>query len=208
MYLVRTPELIKPFFKDLIWNVPGAIDQVYLTFDDGPIPEVTPWVLDQLAAAGAKATFFCIGENARKEPDLIDRIKAEGHTIGNHTWEHLNGWETSQFTYLRSVLRCHAITRSPYFRPPYGRISRDQARALSKRFKVIMWEVLSADFDQALSGEECARNVTANVRPGSIVVFHDSLKAWDRLRIALPAVLRHLQDEGLRIEALPCELSV
>ena len=203
MYLVRTPELIKPFFKNLLWNIPNASNTVYLTFDDGPIAEVTPWVLDQLKYAGAKATFFCIGRNAVREPAILDRILREGHSIGNHTYDHLNGWRSSQFSYLKSVQQCRTILESDLFRPPYGRITRAQVNALKRHYRIVMWEVLSADFDRELTGDHCYRNVIGNVRSGSIVVFHDSLKAWDRLRIALPRVLQELQRRGYGLEALP-----
>jgi peptidoglycan-N-acetylglucosamine deacetylase len=203
MYLVRTPGLIKPLFKDLLWSMPGDDGAVYLTFDDGPTPMVTPWVLDQLAAYGAKATFFCIGRNAEREADLLARIQAEGHAVGNHTWDHANGWETQHFAYLRSALRCQRLTGSTLFRPPYGRITRRQAASLSRRYRVVMWDVLSADFDTALDGATCLRNVLDHVTPGSIVVFHDSVKAWDRLRDSLPGVLAGLQERGLQMRALP-----
>ncbi len=176
---------------------------MYLTFDDGPIPEVTPWVLDQLAGAGAKATFFCIGRNIEVHPHLLARIRAEGHAVGNHTWQHVNGWKTGHHAYLRDVLRCQALTGTDLFRPPYGRLTPRLVRVLSPRFKVVMWDVLSADFDTAIHGERCLRNVLAHVRPGSIVVFHDSVKAWPRLEYALPRALRHLRDEGYTMQALP-----
>ncbi len=207
MYLVRTPELIKPFFRDLLWNVPKADGIVHLTFDDGPIRKVTPWVLDRLKEFNAKATFFCIGKNAEGEPELLDRIRAEGHSIGNHTYDHPNGWKTSQFSYLKNVQRCRSIVDSELFRPPYGRITREQVIALKRHFRIVMWEVLSADFDRDLTGEQCYRNVMENVKAGSIVVFHDSLKAWDRLRIALPMVLEELAEKGFRSEALPERMS-
>lgn len=203
MYLVRTPDLLKPLFKDLVWNVPGSIDTVYLTFDDGPIPEITPWVLDRLKESKAEATFFCLGRNAEAEPEIFQRIIDEGHVVGNHTYDHLNGWNTPLFTYLRNILRCQRITRSDLFRPPYGRITREQARAVEKRFKVVMWEVLSADFDPLIDGLQCSRNVTQNMRPGSIIVFHDSVKAADRLQVALPIVLQDIVSRGWKMKALP-----
>ena len=153
MYLVRTPALLKPLARDLVWHMPRTERAVYLTFDDGPIPEVTPWVLDQLARFQAKGTFFCIGRNAATHPDILARIRHEGHAVGNHTWDHPNGWRTEQRNYLRNVLQCQAITGTRLFRPPYGRLTLGQSKALSKRFRIIMWEVLSADFDTTLSGE-------------------------------------------------------
>lgn len=202
MYLARSHALLKALFKERVWNVPGSGKELYLTFDDGPIPGVTPWVLDTLAQHQAKATFFVIGRNAATNPALLARIRAEGHCVGNHTWDHLNGWKTSTFAYLRNVLRCQGVTGSRLFRPPYGKLTREQARALRTRFDIVMWEVLSADFDTAITGERCLKNVIRHTRPGSIIVFHDSLKAEARLRIALPKVLEHFAGQGYRFCAL------
>lgn len=202
MYFTRTPALLKPLMKELQWSGPAEGRKLYITFDDGPIPEVTPWVLDTLAEYGAKATFFCIGKNVAQHPELFARIRQEGHSVGNHTYDHLNGWNTPRLTYLRNVLRCQELTGSGLFRPPYGRITRPQAHALGKRFSVVMWDVLSADFDQGLDGDRCLRNVIEQSVPGSIIVFHDSLKAESRLRHALPAALAHFATEGYTMEAL------
>lgn len=202
MYLARTPALLKPLMKELQWSGPAATRTVYLTFDDGPIPEVTPWVLDTLAEYNAKATFFCIGSNVAQHPELFARLRQEGHTVGNHTFDHLNGWNTQRFTYLRNVLRCQAYTGSRLFRPPYGRITRQQMKALRQRFNVVMWDVLSADFDERLDAGQCLRNVVEHSTPGSIIVFHDSLKAEPRLRHALPAALAHFAAEGYSMAAL------
>ncbi len=207
MYVARTPAILKPLWKELVWNVPGATRTVHLTFDDGPVAGVTPWVLDTLAEYGAKATFFCIGRHAQAEPGLMQRIRDEGHGVGNHTWDHPNGWTVSTTTYLRSVLRCQPYTGTRLFRPPYGRITRSQANALRSRFEIVMWEVLSGDFDPSIDGGRCLRNVTRNVRPGSIVVFHDSVKAWDRLEHALPRTLDHLHREGYVCAAMPGSLA-
>ena len=203
MYLVRTPALMKPLAGELLWHMPRSERALYLTFDDGPIPEVTPWVLDQLARFDAKGTFFCIGRNAAAHPWILDRIRNEGHAVGNHTWDHPSGWRTDQRNYLRNVLQCQAITGTRLFRPPYGRITRGQSKALSTRFRIVMWEVLSADFDTSLSGEDCLRNTCGNAQPGSIIVFHDSTKAEPRLRHALPLVLEHFSREGYVFRALP-----
>lgn len=202
MYLARTPALLKPLLKEFVWSMPSVGDEMHLTFDDGPTPGVTPWVLDTLAAYRAEATFFVLGRNATAEPALMDRIRHEGHAVGNHTWDHPNGWRTPTFTYLRNVLRCGEVLQTGLFRPPYGRITRQQSHALLARFSVVMWDVLSADFDTRLSGDQCARNVTRHARPGSIVVFHDSLKAEVRLRSALPIVLEHFAALGYRFRKL------
>ncbi len=202
MYLARSHALLKALFRERVWNVPGSGTELYLTFDDGPIPGVTPWVLDTLAQHQAKATFFVIGRNAATNPELLARIRAEGHGVGNHTWDHLNGWKTGTFAYLRNVLRCQSVTGGRLFRPPYGKLTREQARALRTRFDIVMWEVLSADFDTTITGERCLKNVITHAKPGSIIVFHDSLKAEARLRFALPKVLEHFAQQGYRFSAL------
>jgi peptidoglycan/xylan/chitin deacetylase (PgdA/CDA1 family) len=203
MYLARTPALIKPLLKDFIWHMSRSGRAVYLTFDDGPVPEVTPWVLDTLAEYGARATFFCIGRNAQANPELLARIRRDGHSVGNHTHAHPNGWKTPTPAYFRDVLMCQSITGTKLFRPPYGRISREQSRALGKRFSLIMWDVLSGDFDTTIDGAKCLRNVVDHCRAGSIIVLHDSLKAETRLRFALPRILEHLMNEGYALHALP-----
>jgi peptidoglycan-N-acetylglucosamine deacetylase len=203
MYLARTPSFLKPLYRDLLWHMPRSERVVYMTFDDGPIPEVTPWVLDRLAEHGAKATFFCIGRNALDQPGILARIVAEGHAVGNHTWDHRKGWGCADRTYLRTVLQADAVLGSTLFRPPYGRITRSQAASLRKRFQVVMWDVLSGDFDTSIDGARCVRNVLDHVRPGSIIVFHDSLKAEPRLRVALPIVLDALRTQGYLMKALP-----
>ena len=176
---------------------------LYLTFDDGPIPEVTPWVLDTLRTYGAKATFFCIGRNIERNPDVFQRLIAEGHRVGNHTLDHLSGWDTSLFEYLRNTMHCQQLTRTGIFRPPYGRITLAQARALARRFQLVFWDVLSEDFDANLSAHRCLRNVLAKARSGSIIVFHDSLLAEDRVRYALPRTLEHFARKGYRFDPLP-----
>ena len=171
MYLVKTPALLKPLAKDLLWHVETAQREVYFTFDDGPTPGVTEPTLDLLKQYNAKATFFCLGKNTEANPELFSRITLEGHTVGNHTYDHPDGWKTSQITYLRSVLRAKQTISSKLFRPPYGRIMPAQVSALKNHFQLVMWDVLSADFDNANSPQQCYENVVNNVTPGSIVVF-------------------------------------
>lgn len=202
-YLARMPWWLRLWWPGRLWRVKGAVQRVYLTFDDGPIPAVTPWVLDELERHGAKATFFCIGRNAETEPELLARIRSAGHGVGNHTYDHPNGIRTRRFTYLRSVLRCQRIIGTPLFRPPYGRLTRAQAKALRNRFRLVMWDVLSADFDTTIDGERCVRNVLDHVRSGSVIVFHDSVKAEPRLRHALPRVLAELVKRGYAFDVLP-----
>jgi peptidoglycan/xylan/chitin deacetylase (PgdA/CDA1 family) len=205
-YLVRSPWWLKKFYSKLVWNIPSKERVLYLTFDDGPHPVVTPFVLDLLKEYSATATFFCIGKNVQQQPQIYRRVLMEGHRVGNHTQDHLNGWKTDDREYIGNIRDAARAIDSSLFRPPYGRITGFQSALLRKEpfnYKIIMWEVLSADFDRALDGERCARNVIRHARPGSIIVFHDSEKAWDRLRIALPKVLEHFYKKGYRFEAIP-----
>lgn len=184
------------------WRVPTTEKILYLTFDDGPIPVVTPWVLETLRTYAAKATFFCVGNNVQKYPEVFQQVISEGHAVGNHTFNHLNGWKTETNTYLENVAQCSQIFNSPLFRPPYGRLKRQQLKALKKDFSIVMWDVLSGDFSQKLSAEKCLQHVLKNARPGSIVVLHDSLKAERNLRWVLPRVLERYAGLGYAFEAL------
>ena len=194
-------------FPDYTWRMPDHEKTVYLTFDDGPHPTITPWVLDQLRTYGAAATFFCIGKNVEQCPVVYRQILAEGHRTGNHTYSHCNGWKTPATEYLQDVAKAGAVIDSTLFRPPYGRIRKVQASGLSTVLKkqpvtVIMWDVLSADFDASIAPETCAGIVLKYVRPGSIVVFHDSEKAFKNLRYALPVVLEALTKRGYSFKKL------
>ncbi len=179
---------------------------MYLTFDDGPHEAATPFVLDVLKQHDAKGSFFCIGKNVVAHPELYRRIREEGHAVGNHTYNHLNGWKTENDAYLEDVAKAAAVIDSGLFRPPYGRISRYQARHLSQAMdreaKLVMWSVLSGDFDPRISGEQCLRNVLRNVKPGSVVVFHDSAKAMPLLEYTLPRVCAFLVEKGYRLGRL------
>lgn len=203
MYLTRTPKPVQSFFREVVWNIPGGGKKdLYLTFDDGPIPEVTPWVLDTLAGYDAKATFFCIGSNCVAHPEILERIRRDGHSVGNHTYDHLPGRKTPFRTYLRNVIRCQEFTGTRLFRPPYMSLTLAQGRALRSRFEVVLWDVLSGDFDPDIDGPQCLENVLSAARPGSIVLFHDSLGAEARVRYALPRVLEHYAEQGYRFRAL------
>jgi peptidoglycan-N-acetylglucosamine deacetylase len=204
MYLTKTPFWLRSLYPSLVWRMPVQGEKkIYLTFDDGPHPQATPFVLDQLAAYGAKATFFCIGKNVAAEPEIYQRIIAEGHTVGNHTQHHLNGWKTDDATYLDDIATAQQYISSNLFRPPYGRIKRSQIKALhQQQKKIIMWDVLSADFDIGLTGEACLAYVLYHTQPGSIVLFHDSAKAWDRMSVALPKVLEYFSEKGFRFEGI------
>jgi len=193
------------FFSKYIWRLSFKSNEVFLTFDDGPTPEITEFVLSELKKYNAKATFFCIGKNIKKQSNTFNKIVSEGHAIGNHTQNHLQGWKTNNQKYLKSVLECENIianwpqkvNNSKLFRPPYGKIRKSQARNLLKNgYKIIMWDVLSGDFDSSISNERCLQNVLKNTRNGSIVVFHDSMKAAEKIKYALPRVLKALSDKG------------
>jgi len=202
MYLVKTPQIIQNLFPNFTWTIPSEEKVLYLTFDDGPIPEVTPWVLQQLKDYEAHATFFCVGENVRKYPKVFQEVLRDGHAVGNHTDHHLNGWMTENVPYFHDVRRAAGEVGTVLFRPPYGRIKPKQAQFLQRHYRIVMWDVLSGDFDFKISKEQCLANVVNNAGPGSIVVFHDSLKAWDRLEYALPRVLEHFSQQGYRFEKL------
>jgi peptidoglycan/xylan/chitin deacetylase (PgdA/CDA1 family) len=210
-YFIKTPWIVKKVFPDYVWSLPAGEKDVYLTFDDGPHPEITPWVLDELKKHDAKATFFCIGKNVQAHGEVYERILREGHGTGNHTQNHLNGWKTDTKEYLDDVAQAASVIRSGLFRPPYGKIRTQQAKLVAgamqvKEAKIIMWDVLSADFDRAYSPQQCLDNVMQNVRPGSVVVFHDSEKAEKNLKYILPSILSELDSCGYRfrrIEAHP-----
>jgi peptidoglycan/xylan/chitin deacetylase (PgdA/CDA1 family) len=205
MYLVKTPWLLKKLYPNLIWNTRPATRCIYLTFDDGPIPIVTPFVLNILKKHNAKATFFCIGDNVSKHTDIFEQVKTDGHAIGNHTFNHLKGWITDNTIYLNNFLQADKLLDTSLFRPPYGRIKRAQIKLLKKarpELKIIMWDVLSGDFDINLSPEACLKNVLKHTEAGSIVVFHDSLKAFDRLEYVLPRALEYWSKEGYSFNAL------
>lgn len=203
MYLVRTPQYVQALFPGLIWKMSGNRKELYLTFDDGPIPEVTPWVLEMLAKYDAKATFFCVGDNVRKHPHIYEMVLEEGHTVGNHTLNHLSGWSTENLSYFHNIRHCARMVHSGLFRPPYGKMKPSQVQFLQRHYRIIMWDVLSGDFDRDITPEDCAQNVIHHAGPGSIVVFHDSIKAEANLRHALPLVLEHFAREGYTFQSLP-----
>ena len=205
MYLVKSPLLLKWYYPSLTWNKSRTENVIYLTFDDGPIPDVTDFVLKTLKDQQVKATFFCIGDNIRKHPSIFQRLLDEGHQVGNHTYNHLKGWKTDDATYLENFEQCQTLTGTNLFRPPYGRIRKSQIRDIRSRYpemKIIMWDVLSGDFDLNLSPESCYHNVDKYVENGSIIVFHDSLKAFERMQYALPRVIANLKAKGYQFATL------
>jgi peptidoglycan-N-acetylglucosamine deacetylase len=207
-YWIKTNRFIKKIFSNYIWDIPNTENKIYLTFDDGPTPEITEWVLQELEKYNAKATFFCIGNNIEKHPEIFEKVIAKGHSIGNHTFNHLNGWKTSTEEYLKNSIQCSVISKlniehCKLFRPPYGKIKTTQAKKLRQLgYKIIMWDVLSADFDTSISKGNCLENVLQNVKPGSIIVFHDSVKAFPNLEYALPKTLKFLKEKGFIFEKL------
>jgi peptidoglycan/xylan/chitin deacetylase (PgdA/CDA1 family) len=194
------------FPKQLIWEMPATDDSVYITFDDGPHPTATPYVMEQLERYGAKATFFCVGNNVSKYPEVYARLQEAGHVTGNHTFDHISGIKTDTERYMENISRAAGYISNKIFRPPYGRIKASQVRKLKANdpnWKIYMWNVLSADFDRNISPQQCVDNVLKHIKPGSIVIFHDSEKAWDRMSFALPHVLAYCQSKNWKMKALP-----
>ncbi|MEM8907258.1 MAG: polysaccharide deacetylase family protein [Bacteroidota bacterium] len=206
MYLVKTPAFIQNLFPNFIWRIPSKEQTIYLTFDDGPIPEVTPWVMDVLAQFNAKATFFCVGDNVKKHRVIFEQLIQAGHAVGNHTYNHLNGWGSENLPYFHNIRHCAHLVNSDLFRPPYGRLKPRQAQFLQRHYRIIMWDVLSGDFDPHISQEQCLQNVISKTKEGSIIVFHDSLKAQNKLTYVLPRVLQHFSEKGYRFEALNAQM--
>ena len=202
MYLTRTPHFIQNLFPNFIWRIPNSEKKIFLTFDDGPIPEITPWVLDQLDQYNAKATFFCVGENVIKHPNILHKVIKRGHSIGSHTNNHLSGWGTENVPYFHNVRRGATLVKSALFRPPYGRLKPSQLPFLMRHYYIIMWDVLSGDFDTKLTKERCLQNVLQHTSSGSIIVFHDSLKAKEKMMYSLPVVLSEFTAKGYQFEAI------
>ncbi|GAB4091708.1 polysaccharide deacetylase family protein [Flaviaesturariibacter terrae] len=204
-YYVTKPSWLKKLYGRVTWELPSATKTAYLTFDDGPHPELTPFVLDELARRNAKGTFFCLGRQAERYPDIVNRIRDEGHSIGNHTWNHPDGWRTRNADYYGDVAKADALLHTRLFRPPHGHVTPFQVRRLRREqgLQVIMWGILSGDFDAQTSPEQCYRNVAKHLRPGSIVVFHDNDAAAVNLRHALPRLLADFSALGYSFAAIP-----
>lgn len=194
--MVRPPTYLRFFYPGVVWNKPTHEKILYLTFDDGPTPQVTTKVLDLLAAYQAKATFFCIGKNVVRHPEIYKRIIAEGHSIGNHTHTHPNSWKVNATSYLQDVEEAQKAIDSKLFRPPYGKLTPRTLYSLKKKFRIIMWDVISCDFDEKVSATLVEKNVIGNAVNGSIIVFHDSLKAAPRMLEVLPSVLEYYSKSG------------
>ena len=189
-------------FPETIWRIPGDKKTVYLTFDDGPIPQVTPWVLDVLDYYEVKATFFCVGDNVERNPNLFQVIRDRGHQVGNHTMNHVKGMSMSPEKYVRNVMNAHDLIQSRLFRPPHGHMLPGQAKLLKKDFSIIMWDVVTRDYSNKLSGEQVFGNVKRYARNGSIIVFHDSIKAERNLHYALPRTINWLRENGFLFKTL------
>ena len=210
-YTVSPPAVFRAVYPKRLWRIPTVDKVLYLTFDDGPIPEVTPWVLEQLKFFNAKATFFCIGDNVAKHPEVFQQVLSEGHRVGNHTQHHIKGWRSTLEAYLKEVRLCqlqmlqhHSDSDSQLFRPPYGQIKSRQSKKLRDLgYQVVMWDVLSADFDTSLDAKACTKNVIEHAKPGSVIVYHDSIKAWPRLEASLPAVLKYFSEKGYEFRCIP-----
>jgi peptidoglycan-N-acetylglucosamine deacetylase len=205
-YWIKSPKWIKRLLYNLVWDIPNNNNKIYLTFDDGPIPEVTEFVLKVLKDNNIRATFFCIGHNIEKNPEIFKKIIADQHAIGNHTFNHLNGWQTSSKEYIENVLLCENSMGSipcKLFRPPYGKIKSVQSNKIRDLgYKIIMWDVLSADFDTTISPEKCLENATKKVKTGSVIIFHDSMKAFHNLQYALPKTIKILKEKGFGFDII------
>lgn len=214
-YPVKIPTLVTRMLHKRRWHFSRQEKSIYLTFDDGPIDQVTPWVIEQLDLFDAKATFFLIGDNANKHPEIVRELVKKGHSIGNHTQQHLKATDCTLDAYLNQISRCDVsisqaleMPETPWrlFRPPYGKLRQSQAKAILKNnYRLVMWDVLSADFDPAISAQQCLDNVILNATAGSVVVFHDSLKAQEKLRFALPKVLSHFSEQGYAFKCIPLQ---
>jgi len=206
MYLVKTPLIIsKLSSRSLVWKIPSKEKKLFLSFDDGPLPYLTMEILYYLAEFNAKATFFCVGENAKKYPELIQRILDDGHSIANHSFQHISGWKTATKKYIENVKEASKYIDSKLFRPPYGRISYSQIKELKVDYKIIMWSILSGDFDEKISNEQCLNNVLQS-KEGDIIVFHDNKKSQEKIHHVLPRFLEHFTKLGYQFDVIPNNL--
>lgn len=209
----KTPPIFRTLYPECLWKVDTRKKVLYLTFDDGPIPEVTPFVLDELKKYKAKATFFCIGKNIEASPAIFERIVREGHATGNHTYDHLNGWKYTNEKYFENIEKCNDVLRehlskytafrAPFlFRPPYGKLKLSQYQLIKTKYRVVMWDVLTFDFNLKTRKETVLKTALKYSGPGSLIVFHDSLKAKPKVEFALPEVLKHFSSKGFKFEKL------
>ena len=193
--MITSPKLLRPLYPGVIWNYSETEQVIYLTFDDGPHPEITPALLDILDEFAIKATFFCVGKNSEKHPHLIEAYKNRGHQIGHHTFDHLNGLNTSTEVYVQNAIKGNNIN-SKFFRPPYGKLKPRQLTLIKKQYKVVMWDVLSKDYKAGISVDKCLNNVLRNIKPGSVIVFHESEKAGKVMLRTVPLLIETLKKKG------------
>ena len=199
----RPPKVLQNLLPQCIWSLPNKENKIYLTFDDGPTPDVLPFILQTLDTYRVAATFFCVGENMLRYPDLTAEMLKKGHRIGNHSHNHLSGWRSKNVDYFENIDRANQVFSTHLFRPPYGRLRQSQAKELCKKYKIIMWDVLSYDYDQKVLPEICFRNVIDATKSGSIIVFHDNLKALPNLRYALPHAIDFLLKKDFSFDVIP-----
>ncbi len=204
MYIGRLPFILKEVIKkhNLLCDYKSVTKSIYLTFDDGPTPDITDWVLEELRKYSARATFFVLGKNAVSYPDILNRIIEGGHLLGNHTYSHKNGWETDNNDYVEDIEMCNNVVRSKFFRPPYGKITPNQIKEIKKKYRIVMWSILSMDYDNRIDKEKYLKKLLYHTKSGSIVVFHDSVKAYSNLRFMLPAFLEFYSYMGYKFEVL------
>jgi peptidoglycan/xylan/chitin deacetylase (PgdA/CDA1 family) len=202
MLIEQTPKIFRAFFPDVIWQIPQKEKTVYLTFDDGPVPAATSFVLELLEKHAIKATFFCVGDNVCKYPDLFRQIVKAGHQTGNHTFSHLQGFKYSAEHYLEDVEKADTVIKSRLFRPPHGQFRHSQLIRLKEKYEIVLWDVITRDYNRSLSGEYVANVVKKYARNGSIIVFHASVRAEKNMKYALPRAIDFLLEEGYRFETL------
>ncbi len=202
MYFVKTPKIARAFNKKAIWSIPNNVKEIFLTFDDGPTPLITNHTLDILKKHNIKATFFCLGKQVEKNPEIFKKIIDEGHAVGNHSYSHLKGWTTKNEQYLEDVRKGEAIIKSNLFRPPYGKIKRSQVNLLNPQTKIILWDVLPGDFSPKNNVEKIVSNTVNSIEPGSIIVLHDNNKCGNKMLQALPFIIDKLKEKKYKFSAI------
>jgi peptidoglycan/xylan/chitin deacetylase (PgdA/CDA1 family) len=202
MYKYTIPRLLRRITLAITWKVKTPDKAVYLTFDDGPHPIITPWILGELAKFGGKGTFFCVGENVTKFSQTYQSILQAGHATGNHSFNHLNGWKTANTTYFDNIEKCHKVINSRLFRPPYGRLTFSQYAYLKRKYEIVMWSILTRDYEKNLDTKEAMREIIKHISNGDVIVFHDSEKAEKNIKILLPQVLHYLHENGYEMRTL------
>jgi peptidoglycan/xylan/chitin deacetylase (PgdA/CDA1 family) len=208
LYTHRIPNFVKWHYAEFYWQQPTEEKVLYLTFDDGPTPDATEFVLEELSKWEAKSTFFCLGKNIAKDKSILSKIEDQGHTIGNHSFSHLSGWESDIDTYLTDIKKCDDLLNktltknSDLFRPPFGRINKNQISELNKKYRIILWDYLIGDFDSSLSKYRCFERAKKNIKNGDVIVLHDNFKSFETLQYVLPRLLAHFSNVGYRFDAL------